>query len=220
VANLKGARPEKFGSFASKLYRRWAEPMCAPLHRRIGAEVPIEGGRLLDVGCGPGRLDRLLAAANPDLEVVGVDASSEMVTQAGLGPQLPNLSFRHGVAEDLRFDGEFDFAISILSFHHWEEPEAGLAGVYRALAPGGRFWIWEGNPEAPAEELVRDRAPLWGWFRVPIWLARRAISGHGFTRAEIDGPVRGAIAASPFKSADVIETGSTFRIAMTRARVS
>src|SRR5947209_6581122 len=127
MANLKGGRSEKFGSFASKLYRRWAEPMCAPLHRRIGAEVPIEGGRLLDVGCGPGRLDRLLAAANPELEVVGVDASPEMVAQAALGPSLPNLSFRQGLVEELRFDGEFDFAVSILSFHHWEDPAAGLA---------------------------------------------------------------------------------------------
>jgi SAM-dependent methyltransferase len=220
VANLKGARPEKFGSFASKLYRRWAEPMCAPLYRRIGAEVPVEAGRLLDVGCGPGRLDRLLAAANPELQVVGVDASPEMVEQAALGPPLPNLSFRGGTAEELPFDGEFDFAISIASFHHWEEPAAGLAGVHRALVPGGRFWIWEGNPDAPDDALKRDREPLWGWLPIPLWLTRRAMRAHGFTRSEIDGPVRGAIADSPFREADVVETGGTFRIAMEKGPAS
>ena len=191
--------------------------MCAPLHLRVGAEVPIESGRLLDVGCGPGRLDRLLAAASPDLEVVGVDASPDMVRQAARGPALPNLSFRHGLAEDLPFAGKFDFAISILSFHHWEEPAAGLAGVHRALVPGGRFWIWEGNADAPADALRRDRAPLWGWFPIPVWLMRCGMRGHGFTRTEIDGPVRGAIAESPFREASVVERGSTFRIELEKA---
>src|SRR5690242_3871687 len=107
--------------------------MCAPLHLRIGAEIPVESGRLLDVGCGPGRLDRLLAAASPELEVVGVDASPEMVRQAALGPALPNLSFRTGLVEELTVDREFDFAISILSFHRWEDPAAGLARVHAAL---------------------------------------------------------------------------------------
>ena len=215
--NLKGGGPEKFGFFGSRLYRRWAEPMCAPLHRRIGAEVPIEEGRLLDVGCGPGRLDRLLAAANPGLEIVGTDASADMIEQAGRGPALRNLSFRHAAVEELPFENEFDFAIAILTFHHWEEPAQGLARVHRALKPGGRFWIFEGNPEAPKEELRRDRAPLWGWFPIPVSWMRRGLRGHGFSRAEIDGTVQGAVAESPFRRCDVVETGSTFRIEMRKA---
>jgi SAM-dependent methyltransferase len=217
VVNLKGGRPETFGSLASRLYRRWAEPMIAPLHRRIGAEVPIEKGRLLDVGCGPGRLDRLLAAARPDLAVVGIDASPEMVREAGRGPALPNLEFRVGTAEEAPFRDEFDFAIAILTFHHWEEPARGLAGVHRALKPGGQFWIYEGNPEADAKELARDRAPLWGWLRLPTFLMRRGLRHHGFSRDEIEGPVGESIARSPFGAAQIVKTGSTFRIAMRKA---
>jgi len=217
VGNLKGGSPEKFGSLASRLYRRWAEPMCAPLHRRIGAEVPIEEGRLLDVGCGPGRLDRLLAAARPALEVVGLDASPDMIGQAALGPPLPNLSFREGTAESAPFSAEFDFAIAVLTFHHWEDPAAGLAGVHRSLKAGGRFWIFEGNPDAPAAELKRDRAPLWGWLPLPVFLMRRGIRRHGFSGDEIEGPVREAIAASPFRTAAVVKTGSTFRIELARS---
>lgn len=215
--NLKGGKPEKFGSLASRLYRRWAEPMCAPLHRRIGAEIPIERGRLLDVGCGPGRLDRLLAAARPELQVVGIDASSDMIAQAGRGPSLPNLAFRVGAAEEARFENEFDFAIAVLTFHHWEEPIAGLAGVHRALKPGGRFWIFEGNPDAPAAELARDRAPLWGWFPLPVFLMRRGMRHHGFSSEEIEGTVQAAISESPFRSAHVVQKGSTFRIELEKA---
>ncbi len=215
--NLKGGRPESFGPWASRLYRRIAEPMVAPLHRRIGAEIPIEQGRLLDVGCGPGRLDRLLAAARPSLSVVGTDASADMLGEAGKGPALANLAFVHAAVEDALFADEFDFAIAVLTFHHWEEPVAGLAAVHRALKPGGRFWIYEGNPDAPTASLARDRAPLFGWLPIPIFLMRQGLRHHGFSRGEIDGPVQRAIADSPFRTADIVETGGTFRIALQKA---
>ncbi|HXM78099.1 MAG TPA: class I SAM-dependent methyltransferase [Thermoanaerobaculia bacterium] len=217
VGNLKGARPEKFGSISSRLYRRWAEPMIAPLHRRIGAEVPIEEGRLLDVGCGPGRLDRLLAAARPALKVVGIDSSRGMIREAGRGPALPNLRFQLAAIEEAPFKNEFDFAIAVLTFHHWEEPLAGLSAVHRGLKPGGRFWIFEGNPDAPSPEIERDRAPLWGWLRIPVAFLRFGMAGHGFRRAEIEEAVTQTIAESPFGQARIVETGSTFRIELTRS---
>jgi SAM-dependent methyltransferase len=214
--NLKGATPERFGALASLLYRRWAEPVVAPMHRRIGAEVPIERGSLLDIGCGPGRLDRLLAAARPELRVVGLDSSPDMVRQAGRGPSLPNLEFREGEVEAAPFREEFDFALSVLSFHHWEEPSEGLEAVHRALKPGGRFWIYESDPEAPKEEIRRDRAPLWGFLRLPIWLERAAERGHGFTLREVEETVRPVVAASPFRTLDVARTGSTLRVSLTK----
>ena len=209
--NLKNAPSERFGPVASFLYRRWAEPMLAPLYRRVGAEVPIERGRLLDVGCGPGRLDRLLAAANPELTVVGLDASPEMVRQAGLGPALPNLEFRTGSVESLDLADKFDFAVSLLSFHHWEEPDRGLAAVHRALRPGGRFWIYEGDLDAPAAEMRRDQAPLWGWLRLPIGLQRWMNRKHGFAADEVEQFVRPVLETSPFASVAIARTGSTVR---------
>jgi SAM-dependent methyltransferase len=214
--NLKGAGPERFGAVSSFLYRVWGEPALAPLHLRIGAEVPIERGSLLDIGCGPGRLDRLLAAARPELRVVGLDSSPEMLRQAEWGPRPPNLEFRLGTIETAGSREEFDFALSVLSFHHWEEPSNGLEAVHRALKPGGRFWIYEPDAEAPEEEIRRDRAPFWGWFRLPIWLERLMRRGHGFTEREIEESVRPVVEASPFRSLDVVRTGSTFRIAMTK----
>jgi SAM-dependent methyltransferase len=188
--------------------------MAAPLYRRVGAEIPIEEGRLLDVGCGPGRLDRLLAAANPRLAVVGLDASPDMIRQARLGPPLPNLEFREGAVESEAYDREFDFAVSLLSFHHWEEPERGLAAVHRALKDGGEFWVYEANPDAPAEEIRRDQALLWGWLRIPVgfwrWIGRR----HFFDTAEIESVVRPVLETSPFASFEIVRTGSTVRFAL------
>lgn len=194
--------------------------MLAPLHRRIAAEIPIEEGRLLDIGCGPGRLDRLLAASSPDLEVVGLDASPAMIRQAARGPQLPNLRFREAAIESAGCREEFDFAIAVLTFHHWEEPVAGLEAVYRSLKPAGRLWIYEPNPEASDEEIRRDHAPLWGWLRLPPRLRRRASRDHGFTAAEVEEVVRPAVARTSFRTLEVFPTGSTLRLALVKAQPS
>jgi SAM-dependent methyltransferase len=215
--NLKGAKRETFGSIASFFYQRWAEPSLEPLHRRVAAEIPVERGRLLDIGCGPGNLDRKIAEAHPGLAVVGLDESEAMLGRAAKGIRPANLEFRQGAVESLPFRDEFDFALSVLSFHHWEEPVAGLEAVHRALKPGGRFWIYEGDPEAPLAELRRDQAPLWGWLRMPEWLARKGLRGHGFTVAEIDREVRPAIARTSFETCDVAPSGSMLRVSLRKA---
>jgi len=215
--NLKGAGPERFGAIASFLYRRWAEPSLTPLYRRVGAEIPVEEGRLLDIGCGPGRLDRLLAAANPGLEVVGLDASPDMLRQARRGPVLPNLEFREGSIEEASFEQGFDFAVSVLSFHHWEEPQRGLEAVHALLLPGGRFWIYEPDAEASDVDIRLDRAPLWGWLRVPGSLQRLMARGHGFSELEIEEKVKPIVAETPFGELEATRRGSTWRMELQKA---
>lgn len=214
--NLKGEPVEQFGPLRAWLYRKFAEPTLKPLHLRIGAEIPIEEGRMLDVGCGPGNLDRLLAAARPKLEIVGVDESPAMLRQAVRGPRLPNLDFRLTPAESIDFREEFDFAISVLTFHHWEEPVRGLEAVYRALKPGGRFWIYEPNPDSSDEDLRRDQARLGGWFRMPLGLLRRGLRHHGFSLEEADLLVLPAVAETSFQRAQVVTRGSTIRVSLVR----
>ena len=215
--NLKGGKPERFGSVASLLYRRWGQPSLGPLHRRILSEIPITSGRLLDIGCGPGQLDRLLAASRPELHVVGLDASPPMIRQATREPGLPNLEFREGAIEEAGFREEFDFALSVLSFHHWEEPVPGLNAAARALKPRGQFWIYEGDPEAPIGEIRRDQRPLWGWVKLPEWMIRKGLRGHGFTLAEVETRLFPVVAQSAFGASEVKRTGSTLRIMLTRA---
>jgi SAM-dependent methyltransferase len=214
--NLKGGKPETFGPIKSFFYRRWGERSLEPLYLRVAAEIPISQGRLLDVGCGPGKLDRLIAESRQSVSVVGLDASPAMIRQASRSPVPRNLEFREGAVEGAGFTEEFDFAFSLLSFHHWEEPAEGLTAVWRALRRGGRFWIYEMDPEAPIEAIRHDEAPLWGWLRLPEGIVRRGIRGHGFTRDEVDRVLGPVIAKSPFGSPDVEPTGSLLRIALRR----
>lgn len=217
LMNLKGGGPEKFGAIRSFLYERLAQPSLEPLHRRIASEIPIGEGRLLDVGCGPGNLDRLIAADRPNLSVVGLDESEAMIRRASRGPRHSNLEFRVGRVEDLLFRDKFDFALSVLSFHHWDEPQAGLEAVYLALKPGGRLWIYEGDPEAPLEELRRDQKPLWGWLRIPERLVRKGLRGHGFTAEEAGRVVRPAVARTSFRTCEISRSGSMLRLSLAKA---
>ena len=214
--NLKGAAPEKFGALKAFLYRLWAEPSIDPMHRRIAAEVPIDRGRLLDLGCGGGKLAHLIAAARPGVHVVGLDSSEPMIRTARRRWALPILQFRVGTLEASEASAEFDFVLTVLSFHHWEEPETTLAAVHRALVPGGRLWIYEMDPETPAEAIRADRAPLWGFFRIPVRMQRRMARDHGFTAAEIDGVARPVVEKSPFGSLRTTRVGSTLRLELVK----
>jgi trans-aconitate methyltransferase len=95
--------------------------------------APIAGERILDIGCGDGALTAKIAASGAT--VVGIDSSPSMVEAArarGLDAQLGN-------AELLPFHAEFDAVFSNAALHWVRNQEAMLAGVYRALKPGGRF---------------------------------------------------------------------------------
>ncbi len=182
------------------------------MHERIAGEVPLARGRLLDVGCGPGRLTRRIAERHPGLDITGLDLSEDMIRQARKDPAPGNLRFLRGSPAEAGFAGEFDMALSVLSFHHWEQPVDDLRALHRALKPGGRLWIYEQDAEASSAALHADRAPLWGFLRIPAFWQRRLARGHGFTRDELETSVRPVVAQAGFERFALGHTGSTFRL--------
>jgi ubiquinone/menaquinone biosynthesis C-methylase UbiE len=101
-----------------------------------------EGERVLDVGCGTGRLGRWLAeVVGPSGSVVGVDPLPERIAIART--HAPGVEFEVGQAEDLSAfaDAGFD-AVCMSAVFHWvtDKPKA-LAEVRRVLRPGGRLGV-------------------------------------------------------------------------------
>ena len=102
------------------------------------------GDRLLDVGCGPGR--HAHAFATRGIDVVGIDIAQRFIDLATAhAPPGGAARFERRDARELRFDSEFDAAISLCQGAFGlvgpGDDEAVLAGMSRALKPGGRFAI-------------------------------------------------------------------------------
>lgn len=114
------------------------------------------GGRLLDVGCGPGSLTNLLA---PHVaEAVGIDASAEMVDVAARGAATNTLFLRLRAEELPAGLGRFDIATLAQSFH-WFETEDVARTLRAMLTPGGRLvhvgaTTHEGDGNVPRDEIV------------------------------------------------------------------
>lgn len=114
-----------------------------PMYEVIVNEIQkLEGGKILDVGCGNGNLFTLL----PDgkYELFGVDFSENMIAEAKrkCGDKA---AFEVGDAENLPFgDDTFDVIVCNASFHHYIHPDTVLKEMHRVLRDGGRVLI--GDP--------------------------------------------------------------------------
>jgi SAM-dependent methyltransferase len=110
----------------------------------IWDEGDLLGRRVLDVGCGTGRLAQALAERGA--KVWGVDSSPEMLAEARAGAGR-RVGFKLGRAEALPFrDGWFDRAVLRLAVHLVDRAAA-FPELARVLRPGGRAVIATFRPE-------------------------------------------------------------------------
>jgi len=130
--------------------------------------APKSGERILDLGCGPGKLTEKIVATGA--HVVAVDASPEQVEGArarGLDAHLMD-------ARELTFDHQFDAVFSNAALHWVKQADAVIDGVKRALVEGGRFVCemgGDGNVARVAQGVARvmekrglDISDHWPWY--------------------------------------------------------
>lgn len=155
--------PEDYRQHSSQ-QQKWA--------REILARLGLQGEeRILDIGCGDGKITAEVAQAVPHGLVVGLDSSAEMIAFARrdhCSDTASNLRFRQGDAQRLGFDEEFDWVISFACLHWVHNHRPVLGGIRRALRSGGRVLLQFGGRSNAAQlvQVVSEvvAAPRWAEF--------------------------------------------------------
>ena len=143
--------------FAAKFYDKMMQARATKLqYREIAQDLvsKIDGGRLLDVGAGPGRLLLEIHRLNPDLELFGLDISVAMVEQARRNLAGIETDFRQGNIRVTDYESDFfDLVTCSGSFYLWDKPEESLEEVHRILKKGRSAYLFESHKDFDGVEL-------------------------------------------------------------------
>lgn len=134
----------------------WARELIARLNLR-GNE------RVLDVGCGDGKVTAEIARAVPRGAVIGADSSPEMIrfARAMFPPaSFPHLRFVEMDARAIRLETPVDLVFSNAALHWVDDHPAFLRGAAAGLVSGGRLVVSCGGKGNAQEVYVAVRGEL------------------------------------------------------------
>lgn len=100
--------------------------------------------KILDVGCGDGKITAEIATKVPNGSIIGVDISPAMIEFAKEtfpGNSFPNLLFFLKDAQNLNFNNEFDLIFSFTTLQWIQNHNAFLEGAERGLKASGTLAI-------------------------------------------------------------------------------
>ncbi|MGH2981856.1 MAG: class I SAM-dependent methyltransferase [Solirubrobacterales bacterium] len=121
----------------AEAYERHTGRYAAALASEFVPFAGVEPGmRVLDVGCGTGKLTEVVASMTGSDRVVGVDPSEEYLEACRT--RLPGTELHTATGEELPFeDGAFDCVLSQMVVQALDEPPRAAREMVRVCAPGG-----------------------------------------------------------------------------------
>jgi trans-aconitate 2-methyltransferase len=109
------------------------------------ANLELDGTeRVLDIGCGEGKVTAEVAQRLAHGSVLGIDPSTRMISFARSHfpkDQHPNLGFEVADARTLPYRNAFDLVISFNALHWVHDQDAALRGIRTALRASGRTFL-------------------------------------------------------------------------------
>lgn len=114
--------------------------------------------RILDAGCGNGRVTALLRTySSPEkTAVVGIDLTAADIAKENLAAYQNVSVYARNLLDDLSDLGTFDFIYCQEVLHHTGDPRKGFDNLVKILEPGGEIAIYVYKKKAPAREFVDD----------------------------------------------------------------
>ena len=158
---LLNADPAELAKF-SDLAHRWWDPQSEfrPLHQInplrldwIQSQLPLNGLRVLDVGCGGGILADSMARKGA--EVLGIDLASKALRVAqlhALEAQTPHVHYREVAVEALAVEqpASFDAVTCMEMLEHVPDPASVVRACAALVKPGGWVFVSTINRNAKA----------------------------------------------------------------------
>jgi trans-aconitate 2-methyltransferase len=168
--------------------------------RTVLDRLPLRGNeRVLDAGCGSGRVTELLAQRLPDGEVVALDRSRSMIEEARR--RLARFGDRvvfvvADLGRPLPIARPVDAVLSTATFHWVADHDALFQGLARILRPGGRLVAqcggvgniesvmrvldgigdgWRGPAHFETAEATKSRLAAAGFRDVRCWETRESV---------------------------------------------
>ncbi len=149
-------------------YNRQASLQAALAVEQLGRVVLQGTERVLDVGCGDGKITAEIAGRVPRGSVLGVDPSRDMIAFATSHFETatrPNLRFEVADVRSLTYRAEFDRVLSFNALHWVPEQDAALRSIRSALVDGGEAllrFVPEG-PRTCLEDVIEEVRQSTAW---------------------------------------------------------
>jgi trans-aconitate methyltransferase len=177
-------------------YHRLAEPQMAWGRAVLARLAPRAGERILDLGCGTGRLTAEIASA-PGLFVAGLDPSASMLREAAARSGR-TIRLVRGDGAFLPFVEAFDAVFSAATFHWIQDHDRLFATIHAVLTRRGRLVAQCGGGPNLAALLNRAHAlmdspafgPFFGewsdpWHFAGVADTRRRLRQAGFEAIDV-----------------------------------
>ncbi len=122
-------------------YNQQSSLQKAMAEEQLG-RLTLQGAeRILDVGCGDGKITAAIAARVPFGSVLGVDPSRDMIAFASSHfgpPDHANIRFDVVDVRQLPYRNEFDLIVSFNALHWVPEQDAAIGSIRTAMRPGAQ----------------------------------------------------------------------------------
>jgi trans-aconitate 2-methyltransferase len=136
-------------------YHRVSDPQLSWGLRVLDRLTPMDDERILDLGCGTGRLTSELHSRVPSVRLTGVDRSAAMLIEAKRNSPA-GVRFVQADATELPFVGTFDAVFSTATFHWVPDHMRLFREIHRVLDANGRLVSQAGG--GPNLQRLYERA--------------------------------------------------------------